>query len=221
MHSMRRIVVVAIAAALLSSGCRSAPYLRQRGREAFDVGQYGRAEQLYSQAVERDPSNWSAHYHLGLAHLEQNRPLDAQTELELALSVRPENPAVRKIHDGMAEAFYQQKDAAALHGLLRQACDEYGTSYEFLRQAKYMSLMGDSDNARIALRKAMHFAAPGDAAPYLATADFYDSIGDEKNAVIALRRALYLKPDSEKVHNRLRDHGVIPGPTIALPPGWE
>lgn len=207
-----------VAVLLAAGGCQSASYLRQRGVEAFEVGRYERAGKLLTTAAEKDPSNWYTHYYLGMAHLELSRPLEAQLELEMAEGVRPNNSVMPQILDGLAESIYQQGDSAALYALLTRACKDRGTTYDFLRQAKYLALIGDADSARSALRKATHFAPVDDVTPYLATADFYELIGDGPNAVMALRRALSIEPDSTNIKNRLRGHGVIPGPTIELAP---
>ena len=212
------ILALAVAALMAAGGCQSASYLRQRGVEAFEVGKYERAAKLFTAAADKDPSNWYTHYYLGMAHLNLNRPLEAQLELEMAEGVRPDNSVMPQILDGLAESIYQQGDPAALYALLARACNHWGTTYDFLRQAKYLAKIGDADSAKIALHKATFFAPGDDVTPYLATADFYESIGDGSNAVTALRRALSIEPDSTKIKSRLRDHGVVPGPTIVLPP---
>ena len=204
-----------------AGGCQSASYLRQRGVEAYEVGEYERAGKLLASAADKDPSNWYTHYYLGMVHLNLNRPLEAQLELEMAEGVRPDNSVMPQILDALAESIYLQDESAALHVLLARACADWGTTHDFLRQAKYLALIGDADSAKIALRKATHFAPDDDVTPYLATADFYESLGDGTNAVTALRRALSIEPDSTKIKNRLRAHGVIPGPTVELPPMVE
>ena len=42
-------------------------------------------------------------------------------------------------------------------------------------------------------------------------------IGDPDAAVTALRQAYGVNPDDEMVAERLRQHGLVPGPTVALP----
>lgn len=198
------------------AGCQSAPYLRERGIEAFQIGQFGRAAQRFRDAAKTEPSHWASHYYLGMIHLKRDRPLDAQLALELALSLRPADPKTPQILDALAEAHYVQSDHAGLHGLLSKACEDFGTSHDFLRQGKYLALLGDADNAHIAFQKAVRFAS-SEVAPYLAMADFYVSIGANDKATTALCRALDIEPDNQLVHQGLRQLGVVPGPTIALP----
>ena len=82
-------LVMAVLACVVVPACHSAPYLRQRAVEAFESNRLERAERLFNEAARKDPSNWFTHYHLGLIHLRNQRPLDAQLALELALSIRP------------------------------------------------------------------------------------------------------------------------------------
>jgi len=209
-------VLLAVTAAILPA-CETAPYLRQRGYEAFQTKQYEKAAQYFAKALDKDPSSWQSHYYQGLIYLQEKRALDAQLVLEMALSIKTSELKTSDILDALAESLYQQNKAAALHAILAEACDTHGTSDDFLRQGRYLSLLGDADNAKVAFEKAAHFDDRTDAGPYLAMADFYESISDTESTVRALRQALHLEPDNEQIHERLRRHGVIPGPTIALP----
>ncbi len=211
------LAVPALSMAMLG-GCETAPYLRQRGIEAYDDGRYERAEELFARSVDIDPGSWQGHMYLGLVHLHREQYIEAQHELELALTMNPGADEMPAILDALAEALYGQGNAAALHALLDQACATHGTTHDYLRQARHLTRLGDVDNARIALRKAAYFAQNDDPRAHLALADFYESVGDEAEAVRSLRRALYIDPDNKVIQKRLRDHGVIPGPTAALSP---
>ena len=227
MHTKGRVVLktcyLALVAAALATavGCETAPYFRQRGLELFVTGQYDSAEERFTKAAEKDPSHWASHFYLGLIHLKKGRPLEAQLSLELALSVHPADAQTPQILDALAEVLYRQNNEAALHGLVAKACDDFGTIADFLRQGKYLAKLGDADNAKIAFRKAAHFAPKDDPTVYLAMADFFESILDKDHAVMALRRALFIHPTSAQIQQRLRSFGVIPGPTIMLPPDEE
>ena len=62
-------------------------------------------------------------------------------------------------------------------------------------------------------------AAMATAEPYLLAADLAEQLGDDDTAIRRLRQAYGLEPGNEEIRNRLRAHGEVPGPTIALAPG--
>ena len=212
------LIALTVLPSLATVGCESAPYLRQRGIEACQDARYERAEALLTRAVKLDPGVWQAHMVLGQVHLKRAKYLEAQHELELALSMNPSSDHTPEILDALAETLLGQGNAGALHALLGKACADYGTTRDYLRQARFLGRLGDLDNAKIALGKASHFAAPDDPDAQLALADFYESIGNEREAIQALRHALYIDPDNAVIQKRLRAHGVIPGPTAAISP---
>lgn len=191
------------------------------GRRYYELKQYDEADVRLSRIVENDPTDWEAHYYLGLVRLEQGRPIDAELLLERALRLRQDYPETSQILDALAEAIYQQNRINALYAMLQQATEQYGTSQDYLRQAIYLGKTGDADGAVVAFRKAAQFAAPDDARPYIAAADFYESIGNNPEAVINLRHALYIRKNDPFIGNRLRKHGIVPGPAAELPPVRE
>jgi len=216
----RSVAALWLALAALGAGCQSPPngLLRQQAADALMLGNAQRAQQRLELAVEQDPGDWKAAMMLGQIRLTQDRALDAQLLLERAQALRPEHPETPEILDGVAESLYRQDRYESLHNFLATVASDRGTTLDYLRQARYLTLMQDRDGARVALKKAARFAAPDDATPYLAAADYYESIGDVPNAILALRRAHAIKPTSRRVSQRLRDHGIVPGPTAALPP---
>ncbi len=165
------------------------------------------------------PNDVEAQYRLGQTYLKLNEPRKAQIALEEALALSIEDREMRpQILDLMAESLYQQERYDRLYGFLQRAVESYGTTADYLRQGAYLQKMGDIDAAEAAYRKAAYFAKPGDVKPYLALAAFYDRINDPTKALQALRWAYYVNPQSPEVSDRLRDHGEVPGPTIAERP---
>jgi len=156
--------------------------------------------------------------YLGLVHLKREKFIEAQHELELAVTMNPTAKQGPDILDALAGALYGQGNAGALHALLEQACRNNGTTRDYLRQARFLTQLGDADNAHLALGKAAHFAEPDDPGAQLALAAFYEWVGNDAEAILALRRALFIDPDNRDIQDRLRAHGVIPGPTAALKP---
>jgi len=45
-----------------------------------------------------------------------------------------------------------------------------------------------------------------------------DAAGDRESALTQLRHAYFIDPDRKGLADRIRAHGMVPGPTIALPP---
>ena len=198
-------------------GCEPNSYLRQRGMEALQAGDVRWADERFSKAIHQDPTDWKSQFYLGRIRLRQGQPMEAQLHLEQALALRGHHPETGDLIDHLAEALFQQGETAKLHALVKQAAIDHGSTRDYLRQAKYLAYTGDADGAKLAYRKAGQFAAADDPDPFLHMADFYESIGDRGNALTALRCAYGIKPGSRELRNRLRKHGVVPGPTVALP----
>jgi tetratricopeptide (TPR) repeat protein len=202
------------------AGCTNHVVHRERGFEDYRQGDWAAAAEDFRKAVDVKPADHQSQYYLGAALLKQGLAVQAQTPLEQALAVRTEDPQwTPRIADLLAETYYQQEQYEKLYAFLDDMIATYQQdTYDFLRKAKYLGLMGDADGQQTALRKAAFFAPEGDAGPYLAIADFYESVNDIDNTLQALRYGYYVDPDNEDVKDRLRGLGVIPGPTIADAP---
>ena len=212
-------VLMLTAAVVLSVGCVNNLKLRQQGHDATFAGNLELADQKYAQAVEREPDDYRAQYHLGVTRLAMGRALEAQWALEYALRLVPDDEQwTPRILDQLAEALFQQDRPDKLEAFLAKTIDYYGQWGDFLRQAKYLAKIGDMDGAALAYRKAAYFAPPLTTSPYLAMADFYESINDVPNAMLALRYAYHVNSRQPQVAQRLRQFGIVPGPTVALTP---
>jgi tetratricopeptide (TPR) repeat protein len=199
-------------------GCRiPAEHLCQKGIDAWRDGEVAEAERFFSRALEQESGHWKSLGYMGLIKLEQGRYLEAQFAIEKALTLRPESARAPELLDGLAEALYQQGKRNQLYTMLSKATEQYGEPQDYLRQARYLGLLGDVDAAELALRKAARFAPPDDPTVYLAMADFYEALGDREKAVLSLRYAYGIEP-TEPVGDRLRRYGIVPGPTVALEP---
>jgi predicted aspartyl protease len=86
--------------------------------QLFEAGKFGDAAKVYSEAVTKNPKDFSATFQLGRIALLSNRLDDAQRWLEKAITLQPEN-ADPKVT--LAEVFYRRDDfekaAAALKGV--------------------------------------------------------------------------------------------------------
>ncbi|MBI1336349.1 MAG: hypothetical protein GC164_05245 [Phycisphaera sp.] len=205
-------------AALLLAGCGVKNSIRrQRGIEGMQSGNLEYADENLTLAVHNHGGDWKALLLLGKLRLMQQRPLDAQLLLERALEIRPKYEGSSEILDNLAEALYQQQEYAKLTTFVNNWATQRGGSDDYLRAAKYLALSGDADGAEIAYAKAARFAAADDDKPYLAMAEYYRGLGDKKSEILSLRRAYTINPQRETTAARLRELGLVPGPTIYLP----
>lgn len=215
---MATVVSLAATTALLT-GCNPPnSLLRQQAINAMEEKDITTAEKRLERAVRQDDTDWKSMWLLGVVRNEQNRPLDAQLLLERALTLRGKADETPDINDALAESLYLQNQPAALAAMLQKAVEDYGGMRDYLRQAKYLGKSGDADGARRGFQKAYKFADKKDPLPYLVAADYFDSVGDKAGAIEALRHVYYITPGNQKVCNRLRNYGIVPGPTIGLPP---
>jgi len=204
--------------ALWCAGCVTAVDLRERGIDAMKMGKVDKADQHLTRSEEMDPSHWQTQYWLGKVRLAQERWPDARRYLDQAYVLRNNHPETPDIIDGLAEATYQQQLDMQLRALLQRATQRYGTSYDFVRQGRYLVRIDDPDSAKIALRKAARFADEDDPTPYLAMAEMHERLGNRAAAIKALRQAHGIAPENQTIRERLRAYGIVPGPTVALPP---
>ena len=79
--------------------------------------------------------------------------------------------------------------------------------------------LNDPDSAQVALETAIAVDEGKTVEPYLQAAAFAQRLGDLEMALRRLRQAYGINPYDERVKQRLRELGEVPGPTIALPPG--
>ncbi|MEM1109816.1 MAG: hypothetical protein AAGH99_14115 [Planctomycetota bacterium] len=221
---MKTLRTAAVALGLVGSlalvGCKNNVVFREMGYDSYRQQDFVTAAEHFQVAVDKKPSDYRSQYYLGVSLLQLDKPIPAQTPLEQALALRPDDPSwTARIADSLAESYYRQERFETLYGFLDDQIATYNqASGDFLRKAKYLGLVGDADGQKTALQKAAFFALDGDTKPYLAIADFYESFNDTPNAIQALRFALYEDGDDEVVKDRLRGLGIVPGPTVAEAP---
>jgi len=215
-----RVMLAVAGLMVVLTGCTNHVVHRERGYENLRQNDPVAAADDFRAAVEVKPSDYRSQYYLGLCLNELGQPIAAQAPLEQALTLRPEDAQwTPKIADALAESYFQQERYEALYGFLENMVQTYHQSTtDYLRQAKYMGLMGDADGQKTALHKAAFFAPLSDESPYVAIADFYLGVNDIENAVQAYKYAYFVNPSSEDVKNALRGLGIVPGPTIADAP---
>lgn len=215
------ILLPALAALALPACAKNNEQYRKEGLRAYRAGNYPLAQERFGRAVNQNATDWNAHYYLGRSYMEQGRPLDAQLHFEKALTLRDTPPERDMILDALAESLLRQDQLENLALMLQKAADEYHTSRDFRRQARYLARIGDVDGAKLAYEKTLMLAPADDATPYIELADFLESVGDTQGAIRATRQAYYIAPQRADLADRLRRYGLVPGPTVALPPDAE
>jgi len=200
-------------------GCHMTnPTLREKAYQAKRQGNIPRAVELYNKALSQNPADWRALERLADIRFGQQNWMDAQHGYEYVISLRPDSTRVSRWLDQVAQCLFEQGRSGALRDMLRNANEQYGNSVDFLRQANYLTKLGDVDQAKVAYQKATHFAPEGDAEPYIAMAAFYELIGDKGNAISQLRLAHSIAPENTSIADRLRHYGIVPGPTAGIKP---
>ncbi len=194
---------------------RSIQAVRQSGDWAFDRGQYELALQEYTEVAERHPSDWRNRLNLGKTLLVLNRPAAAKEHLAIAETLRPQN---EEIVDLLAQAMLESGDRDGLFRFLRARVEQRRTEQDYQRLGYFAMKAGDADEAEKALITAARLNRGQTIAPQLALADFYMSIGDESRAMKRLRMALYIEPANQKVQDKIRALGEVPGPSFAVAP---
>ena len=85
--------------------------------------------------------------------------------------------------------------------------------------ARYAQRMNDPDSARLAVDTAIQLEGREGVNARLAAAALAVELGDPDLAVLRLRDAYNIDPNDERVRQKLRDLGEVPGPTLTLEPG--
>jgi tetratricopeptide (TPR) repeat protein len=109
------------------------------GQVERELGEIGKAIDEFEEAVKADPRSEEAHFQLGLAYLEKNRPGRALKEFQSSLEINPRRlevqEAVRLLErekwtglphvEGPAAADFKRAEECLANGRLRQALELY------------------------------------------------------------------------------------------------
>lgn len=210
-----------LAGLMVASGCVTATIHRERGRIARDQGDLVKAEDEFRKSLDKDSGSPHSYYELGYTLLQQGRPLEAQTPLEIAYDLRSSDETLRpKVVDALAESYFKQGPSlySRLTEFLSEEAGRTGDFKDYTRLADYMVQIGDMDAAALAYEKAAYFAPLTEAEPYVTLAEFYEGINDRPKAVMALRHALFIAPSDPEINAKMRAHDLVPGPTEWVQP---
>ncbi|MBX2852621.1 MAG: hypothetical protein KTR15_12855 [Phycisphaeraceae bacterium] len=219
MTTRKMTVLLGLFALCLTTGCYNPAVEKFHSRKAMDAGDYHTAEQKLIGVVDNDPSDWEGHYLLGLAYLGQGRPVEAQSQLELALAVKDRSATqTPKILDALARSLEQQQLYDQLYAFLDAQIERYEGWEDYARKARFLAKANDIDGAVLAYRQAAYFSRNETEAIYIELAEFYEGLGDYPKAVQALKWAYYINDENPSIPDRFRKLGVVPGPTLKEAP---
>jgi tetratricopeptide (TPR) repeat protein len=211
--------VLAVVFALLIFGCtpakRSAPSMRAEAQKDMEFSRYDEAVELYGELVDRDPTRWYDQFALGRAAMAAGDLGKARMALEIASTLRPRDG---RITEDLASVLYRLDARDELFRLLKDRAQTTQMPTDWLLLARYAMDCDDPDTARLAVRIGIALDDDGSAAPYLLAAQIARQLGEESDARRALIIAWHEDPENEQVNAMLRDMGIVPGPTLAIPP---
>lgn len=217
-------VMLALAAAVLLTGCQPANKvkrtlalndLQNKAGHAEQQGDDATATELWTEYVERRPQEAMARYRLGLVEMRNGNPGAAATHLWVARDLRPGRIDYLET---LAEALHQSGQREEMFRILRATITEGGLAQGHLRLAGFAQRAGLVDEAEESLRIAAAIEGTNSDIPYRRLAELAQQTGDTDAEIEAWRTILWFNTTDEMANARLRMLGVIPGPSLALPP---
>lgn len=220
---MRRIAPL-LAALCLLTACQPAQKVRQtlalnelqnQAGAAESRGDDAAAIELWSEYVERRPHEAMARYRLGTVLLRTGSPEEASEHFWVASDLRPGRIDYL---EALAESLHQSGQRETLFQFLRDTIDEGGLAEGHMRIARYSMRSGLIDEAEESLRIAAALEGQRSDKPHRMLADLARQTGDNEAEIEAWRTVLWFDPSDPDANARLRELGVIPGPSLARPP---
>ena len=219
MPDMRRAVVLISLLVLIACDAqpkRSSTAIRKDAEQYMEFGNPAEAQVLFAVLVERDPTRWYDQFALGRAAMENGDLGQARMALEVASTLRP---ADHRIAVDLASVLYQLEARDDLFRYLRDRAQTTQIPKDWLQLARYAMDCDDPDTARLSVRIGIALDEGESATPYLLAAQIARQLGEDADARRALVLAWRADPENEQVNTLLRDMGIVPGPTLEVPPG--
>lgn len=229
MTMLKTTVILGLLALTLATGCYkpakvdggfyNPPVEKFKANQAIEAENYAEAEARLRKVLRNDPQDWEGRYLMGLTYLGQGRPVQAQTQLELALSAQDRSETqTPKILDAIARSLEQQAQYDKLYAFLDAQIERYEGWEDYARKARFLAKANDIDGAALAYRQAAFFSRNETEDIYLEIATFYEERGDYDKAIQSLKWAYYINDENTTIPNRFRQLGVVPGPTLKEQP---
>lgn len=218
------VLMLTMSAAMGLGGCNTAGKVKKtlalndlhiRAAVAEDEGDWDEAYALWSEYVDRRPQSALAEYRLGQVEMRLGLYEQAVGHLRVAHDLEPGNI---QYLEALAQAYVAVGEQDQLMTLLRQTAEEGPDGSGYLRMGRFAQEAGLLDEAKEAFELAIVNYRGQSAEPYMAMADFGQAIGNHDMEVRNLRYALWFDRDHASISARLRDLGMIPGPSLALEP---
>ena len=180
------------------------------------LGRLDDAWSEYGQAVRLDPTNGTARRHYGTLALQRGETDLAIEELEAALALHADDPAIMS---ALARAYYRSGDidrARVMAKAVRQTSprsrfdDPRSTTVmreavnlrAYFKRAKALQEVGRLDEALADLQQGLAHA-PDDTPLHVALADVYLRMGEYEKAIVASRKALSSGLQVQEIHKSL------------------
>lgn len=222
--SATRARVLIVSSLIVLSGCTSVNKVKRtlalndlhiQAAVAEDQGNDEKAYDLWTEYVDRRPNSRLAEYRLGLVETRLGLYDQAAGHLRIAHDLEPGN---LEYIEALANALALGNHPKSLMKLLRESANEGPAGSGYLRLAKYAQRIGQMDEAQEAIQAAIIHGQMRSPEPYVAMADFAHTINDQQLEINSLRQALWFDPADQTILTRLRDLGLIPGPSLAIEP---
>lgn len=204
--------------ACLLGGCqaeRNLDLVREIGNREYQLGQYEQALANYQEYVTRKPDGVDVRYSLAETYMKLNQPQLAREQFYQCLAVHPDN---QDYATGLAEALYACNEREELITFLTREARDRGRPGDYERLGHYQFLLGNVDEAKLALITAAKLDGGKSIKPQMELANLYRSLGDKPSELKRLRMALYIEPRNMEIQKRIRELGEIPGPSYVLMP---
>lgn len=213
-----RFAVFACLVAAAISGCsgtRTLPAVKEMGDRQYRHQNWEAARVEYQEYVDRKPGDKEVQVLLAQCLIKLGQPHLAVTHAQVAFDLEPNDVEAIETY---CTALADSKKTDELYRVLNGNCQTRGSVADYDRLARYQLKLGDPDGAERSFIMAAKVDGGKNIEPQLALANFYKSINDKAGETRRLRMALYLKPTEQKIYDRLRELGEIPGPSLALFP---
>ena len=211
-------------AALLLAGCQPAAKVRRtlalnelqnHAGYAEEQGDDAKALELWREYVDRRPHEAMARYRLGQVLLRNGQADEASEHFRVAHDLKPGR---LDYLEALAESLHQSGQREAMFQLLRDTMNEGGLAAGHMRYARFALRSGLVDETEESLRIAAAVEGTQSDAPHRMLAELARQTGDADAEIEAWRTVLWFDATDAEANARLRDLGVIPGPSLATPP---
>jgi tetratricopeptide (TPR) repeat protein len=167
------------------------------GLALAECGEFGRAEGLFSRALEADPANLDILHNLGVAALRAGHPQRGQDVLEAALRIRPEDPELLLQLGRALAAQNQCEDAIRVLAKARKLAPKEAEIVRLLAETSAQA--GFSGDAALLFGEFLKLR-PGDDNARLQRGLAYASARDKQNALQDLEGYVHRHPDDPEGH---------------------